>query len=105
MKKIVTLVIGALLVICVTGSAIAFGDWKAGKVVYKTECTNCHKRNGDAFRLKIFEVPAIRWFSFCRADTTRKHVDILDKITVEQKQDMLQYLLKYAKEDPISRLH
>jgi hypothetical protein len=99
MNKNVILVIVSLLVLCFANSALAFGDWKNGKQLYQRECTNCHQRNGEAHLLKLHRVTVDRWIGFCRSETTRKHVELLDQLTVAQKQDLLQYLLKYAKEN------
>ena len=104
MKKIAAAVVSLFLALSFTSSALAFGDWKAGKTLFKTECATCHKRAGDAQRLKFNKMTQKEWIAFCNTPPQRTHETLFNGLNTKQREHLLQYFLKYAKEDKPTQL-
>jgi mono/diheme cytochrome c family protein len=104
MKKILAAVAGLIFILSFTSSALAFGDWKKGKALFKTECTTCHKRGGDAQRLKFNKMTKKEWIAFCNTPDQGTHETLFNGLSAAQREHLLQYFLKYAKEDKPTQL-
>jgi mono/diheme cytochrome c family protein len=100
MKRMIILAAISLLLFCFSSQAMAFGKWKAGKKVFKQNCVTCHKRGGTAPKIKMPDYTQTEWIKFVRDNTSPRHESTLEKITPDSRQDLMQYLLKYAKPDP-----
>ncbi len=104
MKKIVVMTVISLSLLSFSSQAMAFGDWKAGKKIFKQDCASCHKRGGTAPRIKMPDYTQTEWIKFVRDNTSPRHESTLEKITPDSRQDLMQYLLKYAQPDPTTIL-
>lgn len=104
MKKTLPVLFGIFLLVAFSSSAVAAGNWRHGKKIFKQDCMSCHKRGGEAKRLKLNNKNKAGWSKFVNTPKAGKHEDLLNGMSDEQKKDLLQYLLKYAKDDNSSHL-
>ncbi len=98
MKTVLSVLLCLVLVVVFSGNAMAAGNWRKGKKVYRKECMSCHKRGGEAKRLKLNRRTKNAWAKFCKTNDD-KHAPVWSKLTEKQKKDLLKYLQKYAKDD------
>ena len=98
MRSVLTMIFCILLLVVFSGNVMAAGSWRKGKRVYRSDCMNCHKRGGDAKRLKLNKKSKAAWAKFCKS-SDQKHAPVWSKLTDKQKTDLLKYLQKYAKDD------
>ncbi len=104
MKRIVPVLVFMLVIVFFATSAMAGGNWRKGKKIYKAECMNCHKRGGEAKRLKLNKKTKAEWTKFVNETKKGKHEELLKGLTEVQKENVLKYFLKYAKDDKKSHL-
>lgn len=100
MTKSVYLLTIFLFVFCFASTSFAFGNWKAGKKIFKQDCASCHKRGGTAQKIKIPDYTQTEWIKFVRDNTSKQHEATLEKLDPDSIQHLMQYLLKYAHPDP-----
>ena len=104
MKKTLPVLVAIFLLVSFSSSSIAAGNWRKGKKIFKQDCMSCHKRGGEAKRLKLNKKTKAAWTKFVNKPQTGKHEVLLNGMADKQKHDLLQYLLKYAKDDTSSHL-
>jgi len=105
MKKILSLLIAMLFLITCTSTVFAAGNWRQGKKIFKNECMSCHKRRGgEAKRLKLNKKTKAGWTKFVNSKQKGAHEPLWNELTEAQKEDLLKYFMKYAKDDKSSHL-
>ncbi len=86
------------LVVFFTGSVFA-ASWRDGKKTYKSVCMSCHKRGGEAERLKLNQWSKAKWTKYFSEEKKGKHQEPWGQLTEEEKDNLLKYFHKYAKDD------
>nr|WP_320116044.1 c-type cytochrome [uncultured Desulfuromonas sp.] len=103
MKK--TLFISVCLVYLITfsGSAFAAKGWRDGKKSYKSVCMNCHKRGGEAERLKLTQWSKEKWTNFFAEEKTGRHEEPWGRFSEKDKDNLLEYFHKVS--DDVKKLN
>lgn len=104
MKKVLSVLVSVLLVISFSSTVMAAGNWRKGKKSFKAECMNCHKRGGEAKRLKINKKTKAGWTKFFSSGYEADHAALWNKLTDEQREHLIKYFHKYAKDDKATHL-
>lgn len=104
MKRVLSVLVCTLLVVSFSSNVMAAGNWRKGKKVYKADCMNCHKRGGDAKRLKLNKKTKSGWTKFFKTAKKDHHEEMWSNLTDSQKENLLRYFHKYAKDDKSSHL-
>ncbi|OQY18552.1 MAG: hypothetical protein B6I36_06665 [Desulfobacteraceae bacterium 4572_35.1] len=104
MKRVLSVLVAVLFLVAFSSSAFAGANWRAGKKIYKKECMNCHKRGGEAKRLKLNKKTKAGWTKFVNKQQKGSHELLWGELTDAQKKDLLKYFMKYAKDDKSSHL-
>ena len=99
MKKALSVMICVLFVISISNTVLAAGNWRKGKKVYKADCINCHKRGGEAKKLKLNKKTKAQWSEFCDSTQDNTHEELWDELSAKQKENLLKYLHKYSKDN------
>lgn len=99
MKRICTVFVCVLLVVAFSAPAMAAGNWRKGKKVYKSNCMQCHKRGGEAKRLKLNKFSKARWTKYFAEEKKGKHGEAWGEMSEDDKANLLKYFHKYAKDD------
>lgn len=99
MKKVCLVSMCLLMLLAFVSSAVAATGWRAGKETYKSNCMSCHKRGGEAKRLKLNKWSKARWTKYFNEEKKGKHEDAWGQMTEQEVKDLLKYFHKYAKDD------
>lgn len=104
MQKVLLVLVGVLLTISFSSPVMAAGNWRQGKKIFKVECMNCHKRGGEADRIKINKKTKTGWSKFFRSDYESNHAALWNELSEDKKEHLLKYFHKYAKDDKANHL-
>lgn len=104
MRKVLSLLVAMLFLATCTTTVFAAGDWRKGKDIYKDDCMSCHKRGGDAKKLQLNAKSKAGWTKFVNSPQKGSHEALWKELTDGQKEDLLKYFMKYAKDDNSSHL-
>jgi cytochrome c553 len=99
MKNALLVALCVLCFVAFSSSAFAASGWRAGKETYKNICMSCHKRGGEAERLKLNQWSKAKWTKFFGEDKKGMHEEPWGKMSEKEKDDLLKYFHKYAKDD------
>ncbi|MCD6526380.1 MAG: cytochrome c [Desulfuromonas sp.] len=99
MKRVCMALFCVLLVMVFSVPVMAAGNWRDGKKIYKSNCMSCHKRGGEAKRLKLNKFSKARWTKYFSEEKKGKHTEPWGELTEAQKKNLLKYFHKYAKDD------
>ncbi|MDY0189683.1 MAG: cytochrome c [Desulfuromonas sp.] len=99
MRKGLSLLIAMVFLVTCTSTVFAAANWRHGKSIYKKDCMNCHKRGGEAKRLRLNSKTKAAWTKFVNAPQKGSHEALWQELTEQQKEDLLKYFTKYAKDN------
>ncbi|WP_321531632.1 cytochrome c [uncultured Desulfuromonas sp.] len=99
MKKTLFVTLCIFCLVAFSSSAFAARGWRAGKKTYKSVCMSCHKRGGEAQRLKLNQWSKAKWTKYFAEEKKGKHEGPWGQLTDEEKDNLLKYFHKYAKDD------
>ena len=98
MKKALFVILCIFCLVAFSGSAFAAKGWRDGKKTYKSVCMSCHKRGGDAERLKLNQWSKAKWSKFFAEEKTGKHEEPWGRFSEEDKDNLLKYFHKFAED-------
>ncbi len=104
MRKVLSLLVAMLFLFTCTSTVYAAGNWRKGKKIYKKDCMSCHKRGGEAKRLRLNGKSKAGWTKFVNSPKKDSHEVLWEELTDQQKENLLKYFMKYAKDDKSSHL-
>nr|WP_320050758.1 c-type cytochrome [uncultured Desulfuromonas sp.] len=99
MKKTLFVALCSLCLVAFASSVFAANGWREGKKTYKSVCMSCHKRGGEADRLELNKWSKAKWTKFFAEEKKGKHEEPWGKMTEEEKDNLLKYFQKYAKDE------
>ncbi|MEA3465978.1 MAG: cytochrome c [Thermodesulfobacteriota bacterium] len=104
MKKILSVLICVLFVASISSNVMAAGNWRKGRRLNRSECRTCHKRGGEAKRLRLNKRTKAEWTKFVNSPKTEYHEELWNELSDVEKKHLLKYFHKYAKDDKSTHL-